>query len=241
MAEVGWIRLHRKIQECFIWEDRPYDKARAWIDLLLLATHRDKKMLIDGKIVVIERGSFMTSRIKLAERWGWSNKKVDAYLKLLENEKMVTTVRTPKGTTLTIVKYDDYQVWGTTEDTTEGTTEGTTEEIAEDTTEDTAEDTQNNNIKNIKKVINNKKEKELSYDNSKKKKFEPPSVFEVQEYCFERNNNIDAQAFVDFYESKGWMVGKTKMKDWKAAVRTWERNRPSNNYSNKATIDWSKV
>ena len=58
------------------------------------------------------------------------------------------------------------------------------------------------------------------------KRFVPPSLEEVQAYCTERGNGIDAQAFIDFYASKGWMVGKTKMTDWKAAVRTWEsRNR----------------
>ena len=54
-------------------------------------------------------------------------------------------------------------------------------------------------------------------------RFAPPSFDDVCDYCLERNNGIDAQAFIDFYESKGWMIGKNKMKDWKAAVRTWER------------------
>lgn len=60
-------------------------------------------------------------------------------------------------------------------------------------------------------------------EEQKTKRFKPPFVEEVYEYCKERNNGIDAQAFVDFYESKNWMVGKNKMKDWKACVRTWER------------------
>lgn len=55
--------------------------------------------------------------------------------------------------------------------------------------------------------------------------FVPPTVEEVSDYCAERNNTVDPQTFVDFYTSKGWVVGKTKMKDWKAAVRTWERKR----------------
>ena len=55
------------------------------------------------------------------------------------------------------------------------------------------------------------------------KKFIPPSLEQVQEYCAERKNNVDAGRFIDFYSSKGWMIGKNKMKDWKAAVRTWER------------------
>lgn len=55
--------------------------------------------------------------------------------------------------------------------------------------------------------------------------FVPPTVDEVLEYCMERQNGIDPQAFVDFYASKNWMVGKTKMSDWKASVRTWEQRR----------------
>ena len=46
---------------------------------------------------------------------------------------------------------------------------------------------------------------------------------EIKEYCFERNNNVDAERFMNFYQAKGWMVGKNKMKDWKASVRTWEQ------------------
>ena len=55
-----------------------------------------------------------------------------------------------------------------------------------------------------------------------RKRFVPPSVDEVREYCMERGNSIDPQTFVDFYAGKDWMVGKTKMVDWKACVRTWE-------------------
>ena len=56
----------------------------------------------------------------------------------------------------------------------------------------------------------------------------PPSLEQVTEYCRERNNGIDPSTFIDFYASKGWMVGKNKMKDWKACIRTWERNRNKN-------------
>ena len=55
------------------------------------------------------------------------------------------------------------------------------------------------------------------------KRFTPPTVDEVREYCEERGNRVDPQRFVDYYSSNGWMVGKNKMKDWKAAVRTWEQ------------------
>jgi len=61
-----------------------------------------------------------------------------------------------------------------------------------------------------------------------KEKFKKPTVEEIKAYCEERNNKIDPQAFYDFYESKGWLVGKAHMKDWKASVRTWENKQKAN-------------
>ena len=58
----------------------------------------------------------------------------------------------------------------------------------------------------------------------KKERFKAPNVEEVQAYCTERGNNIDAQHFVDYYSARGWMLGKNHIKDWKACIRTWERN-----------------
>jgi hypothetical protein len=55
-----------------------------------------------------------------------------------------------------------------------------------------------------------------------KKNFSPPSTDDIMKYCRERNNAVDPQMFMDFYTAKNWMIGKNKMKDWKAAVRTWE-------------------
>ena len=65
----------------------------------------------------------------------------------------------------------------------------------------------------------------------KKARFVPPTVEEVRQYCTERGNGIDADAFVSFYASKNWMVGRTKMADWKASVRTWESRRKTDKKS----------
>lgn len=64
---------------------------------------------------------------------------------------------------------------------------------------------------------------EYKKENIKRKKFNKPTVEEIKNYCLERNNGINAEAFYDFYESKDWLIGKNKMKDWKACVRTWEK------------------
>lgn len=69
--------------------------------------------------------------------------------------------------------------------------------------------------------VNDKDIKEKN--NKKEKRFVKPSVDDVREYCQERHNNVDPEMFVNFYESKGWKVGKDSMKDWKASVRTWEK------------------
>ena len=89
----------------------------------------------------------------------------------------------------------------------------------------------------IEKDIEIDKEKESKKKDSPKR-FVPPSLEEVQSYCSERGNGIDAQAFIDFYSSKGWMVGKTKMADWKAAVRTWESRNKKQGKTTYADTDY---
>lgn len=77
-------------------------------------------------------------------------------------------------------------------------------------------------------TVNNKEDKTIQ-DKKDNKKI-PPLFSAVSDYCSERNNNIDPKAFFDFYESKGWKIGKERMKDWQAAVRTWEQrsgNKPA--------------
>lgn len=77
------------------------------------------------------------------------------------------------------------------------------------------------------------KDKEIKKE--KKKIFKKPTIEEVKEYCQQRNNNIDAEYFIDYYETKDWLIGKNKMKDWKACVRTWEK-RDFNKQSTKQPV-----
>ncbi len=78
----------------------------------------------------------------------------------------------------------------------------------------------------------------------KDKRFKKPSIEEIKEYCIERKNVVDAESFFNYYESKGWKVGKSPMKDWKSAVRTWEKNNYSSKSKNKIKTNletWSDV
>ena len=72
------------------------------------------------------------------------------------------------------------------------------------------------------KRLNNKRLK-IKGENASQR-FIPPTLEDVRDYCSERNNNVDPEKFVDYYTANGWKVGRNKMKDWKASVRTWERN-----------------
>ena len=85
------------------------------------------------------------------------------------------------------------------------------------------------NEQQVVKILNNLKSKKCTTINKNKetiitnKYFNRPTLEELKDYCLERQNNVDAEAFIDFYDSKDWKIGKNRMKCWKAAVRTWER------------------
>ena len=70
----------------------------------------------------------------------------------------------------------------------------------------------------------------------KRKAFTPPTVEQVREYCKERKNQVNINQWMAHYESNGWLVGRNKMKDWKAAVRTWEQNSFTTVVDNKGVI-----
>ena len=79
-------------------------------------------------------------------------------------------------------------------------------------------------LKGSQTLPNTVQDKDIVIVKAKAKRFVKPTVTDIAEYCLERNNVVDAQKFFDYYSSNGWRVGKNPMKDWKAAVRTWEKN-----------------
>lgn len=196
----GWVRLHRSIDENFLWFSEPFTKAQAWVDLFMNANHKDNKICIRGNFIDIKRGQIGWSEITMTKRWRWSKNKVRRFLKLLETEQQIEQQKFAKLTTIiTINNYESYQ-----SDTTDDTTEGLQKDYRRYT---------NKNDKNVKNDNNDKKES----------RFAPPSLLEIQEYIKENSYGVNAESLFDFYSSKGWMIGKNKMKDWKASVRTWER------------------
>lgn len=152
----GWISIHRKIQDNLIWEDKPFSRGQAWIDLLLLANHEDRQVLFNGNAIQVKRGEKITSLRQLSDRWGWSITKVKKFLNLLSDEKMISYKSDSKKTVYSIVNYEVYQDNENTKNNTEITlkenrnkTEINQKEIKKKQT------IMNNNINNINNVNNN--------------------------------------------------------------------------------------
>jgi hypothetical protein len=93
-------------------------------------------------------------------------------------------------------------------------------------------------IKSLLIEENRIEEKRVDKPASKSKRFVPPSLSDVREFVSEHEYNVDSQSFHDFYESKGWMVGKNKMKDWKAAVRQWNTRNNKDKKEEQIVIDY---
>ncbi|EHO2806285.1 DnaD domain-containing protein [Listeria monocytogenes] len=154
----GWIKIYRSLQEHWIWENEKYLKW--WLDLLLLANHQDRDILINGELITIKRGQKHTSELWLSNRWNADRKQVRKFLELLKKNDMITITKSrQKGTTYEISNYNDFQ--GISEEIR--TTKGTTIDTTEDTTKEHQmvqrkghkQELKNLRIKELKKDINN--------------------------------------------------------------------------------------
>ena len=141
----GWVKLYRGITENWVWSDKPYSKGQAWLDLIILANHKDGKFPLGDEIVSVSRGCFITSELKLMDRWGWSKSKVRLFLNQLQNDSMIVKKTDRKKTTINIVNYGNYQECETTEEP---------KKDHQQTDDRPLKDT-NKNVKNVKNNINN--------------------------------------------------------------------------------------
>lgn len=118
---MAFIKVDRRLFDHWLWKEKPFSKAMAWVDLIQLATHKDEKFVTHGTLIEGKRGNVYRSQMWLAERWGWSRKKVRTFLRLLEKEGMVTVsglrMGTVNGTVITIENYGKFQGEGTVKGT----------------------------------------------------------------------------------------------------------------------------
>lgn len=195
----GYIKLYR----CMIdkgWSKDP-EYVALWVYLLMRTSYNQQEVLIDGAIKILNPGQLMTSRKQISINTGINESKIERILKLFKNEQQIEQQTFSKYRVISIVNWHKFQA--------------SEQQIEQQmNSKRTADEQQMNTYKKEEEI----KEKIIT------KKFIPPSELEVKAYMAEIGFNGNAAAFIDYNISRGWVVGKSKMKDWKAAVRIWKNN-----------------
>lgn len=218
MSEKGFVKIDRAIFDHWLFDDKPFCRLAAWIDLICLANHKTTKRIKNGRMTTFKRGTVNRSILELSERWGWDRKKVRNFLKCLEADQMVTFFSsrngTTKGTTIKIVNYDKFQSIGTTKGTSNSPSNGTT------TPQQMGQQLPIN--KNEK---NEKNEKDVY--GAAAHTF-PPTLSEVSDYIAERGLRVTAEKFWRYYEAKEWTLANgrrmTRAADWHGALESWKED-----------------
>lgn len=201
----GYIKLYRQIFDNELWTEKPFSRAQAWIDLLLKANYKTKTCVIKGKTITIKRGQLLRGEDTLAHDWGWSRGKVRRFLTYLDKKGNISKNGTAVGTLITVENYETFQGCEPAHSTSDGTADGTGEK----------------KVKESKRI--------------EREKF-PPSLAQVSEYVAEMNYTMDAAKFYDYYSETEWRKKNgQQIRDWKAAVRTWERREKEFAKSDKPT------
>ena len=200
---MGYIKIDRKILEWEWYTD--VNTFRVFIHMILKANWKDAKF----QGVEVPRGSFVSSYSTIASETCLSLRSVRTAIAHLTLTGEVTVKRHAKFSVFTVKNYCLYQ---------SSDTVNVTELTVKRQSNDTQNDIQTTTIEEIKEVKKGR-------SNNNNICFAPPTVEDVRVYRDEKGcKNVDPERFVDFYSLKGWMVGKNKMKSWKAAVGTWERS-----------------
>ena len=221
--ETGWVSLWRELYKKPIWANSTPEHKAVLIVLLGLVNHEPTEWEWKGKSYTVKRGQTITSlqSIKILCGKGVSIQNIRTSLLRFEKLHFLTNESTKTGRKLTICNYDTYQKQA--------------DKANKDSNKELTKDQQRGN----KDLTPNNKDNKDNKDN-KRKRFTPPSLGEVSEYIKSKGYSVDASAFIDFYTSKGWMVGSNKMKDWKASVRTWvNRNKPPKAGQPGGSIDYN--
>lgn len=226
--EKGFFTVSRKLVDNWIYpanQNRKFTEFEAWLEIIRMAKFVCTKKLIQGKLIIIPRGYFDTTVTQLSSVFHWDKRTVEKFLQLLETDGMIKRFKlNPKSLkSCTLIKVNNYNKQQP--------------EIWEQCKSEYKTKCVLNCCPKDKRVEQQKSSKNPE---ERRKNFVKPTIDEVKAYCEERKNGINAEAFIDFYDSKGWLIGKTKMKDWKAAVRTWEAKRDTKKFKSTATQQQTK-
>ena len=217
----GYVKLYRKILDNPILS-KDADRIAVWMYLLLNATHKEMDALFGSERITLKPGQLITGRKAIAKQFNVNESKVNRILKIFKNEHQIEQQTCNKGQLITILNWSYYQ----------GSEQQSEQQV---NNKRTASEQQVNTNKNDKNVKNDKNDKNKTSDVIVERKIIPPTLEMVQKYCDDRKNGIDAEMFIAFYQSKEWFIGKNKMKDWHAAIHTWEKYRKIDKEKNKKT------
>ena len=217
--ERGYVKLWRKTLDCGLLQHPTAWQVFGY--LLLQANSRPRRRIIAGVMTEALPGEVVTGRERLAEELGLSVQQIRTALNLLKKLEIVTIRSTNKYSVISLVNWDRYQQ----QEPASQPAVPPASQPAPNQHLTTEQELKNINIPPTLSSLRSERASPKGGDSHRGEagRFYPPTVGEVQAYCDSRGSRIDAQAFVDFYQSKGWKVGKNPMKDWRAAVRTWER------------------
>ena len=109
MKNNGYISLYRSIQSNFIWNDKPFARGQAWIDLLLRASYEERSFIYNNQIINLDVGELITSIKKLSDDWGWSRDKVTRFLKCLADASMISYQTDTHKTVIKVLNFNDFQ------------------------------------------------------------------------------------------------------------------------------------
>jgi len=118
-VEQGWIKLYRRLQDSEIWVGEKFTRGQAWVDMLLMANHKDKTIFIRGNEIRVKRGQIARAERTISEKWGWSRDKLRRFFTWLETRQQITQQKSKLLSIVTIVNYEEYQQNDTTDKTTE--------------------------------------------------------------------------------------------------------------------------
>lgn len=107
----GRFTIDRKIKDNPVWQDKPFAKGQAWIDIICRANYQDSKLLFGNEVIDVKRSAFVTSEYKLSRDWGWDRSTVRRFLKYLESEEMINQTKTLRYTVIEVLNYDKHQTF----------------------------------------------------------------------------------------------------------------------------------
>ena len=227
MENKGFIMIDRSILEDDMYFSEKFTRMQAYMDLCLLAAFKSRTFYIRGNKVELQPMQVAKSVRDLADRWQWSVNKVRGYLYELEKGDYIDTQKTSVNQIITIKKYIVVNTQNDTQINTQTNTQN-----------DTQTDTpiiKNNNVNNenkeivIESIVAQPQQTPTQPKEKKKRSsstFVKPTFEECIAYAQEKGYQWNIERFFNYYESNGWRVGQNPMKNWKAAMRTWNTKEP---------------